>query len=112
MSLFLQDTIQRLSTNTYSVVRPMPGGYDANGRPAAPTNVPFTILAVLYPATAQELLRLPEGERSAARITIYALTELALGDLVDADGSSWQVDATEVWVAGGFFKALARRVEP
>lgn len=99
---------------SYTVTRP--GAVDWNSLPGQPvlgTPTTIAITGVLLPVSNKDLQRLPEGFRVDGVRSFYTETPLQLApqpDLVSAEGLTWQVEALEPWAAGGFYKALLRKV--
>lgn len=107
----LVDVLTRLSTGTYSVTREVPAGF-LEGRPVFNDPVVLQLPLVLQPASAKELLRLPEGDRTGDVLSVWSTTELQLRDVITAQGFDWQVEQAGWWAAGGFWACLARKVTP
>lgn len=112
MSFNLFDVVGRLVTATLSVTRRGADTFDAGGRPVHGATTLIGITAVHYPSSPKELLRLPEGERTGARLTIFTTDIIRVGDVVDADNAKWQVDSLEYTAATNTYKALAKQVGP
>jgi hypothetical protein len=114
----LADAITALATGTYVVTRPGPGAW-ATGLFVEDAPSTFSIVASVQPTSGKDLARLPEGERSAARITLFTVTELrtasiagkTLSDRVAYRGETYEVEHVDAWESGGFYKAIARKVE-
>lgn len=109
----LTDVVSRMATTPLQVTRDMGGGgYGADGRPLAQTSGTAYIMAIYYPATGKELLRLPEGERTGARMVFWSQNPIYLRDVVRADNTDWQVDSVEYNERTTAYKALGRQVGP
>jgi hypothetical protein len=114
----LSDAILSLSTGTYTVTRPGAGTW-TNGVFVEGTASTFQIQASVQPASARDLLRLPEGERTSDVIAIYTPTELrassqpdrTLSDRITYRGALYELEHVEFWESGGFWKCLARKIE-
>lgn len=111
----LADTILTFAS-TYVVARPT-GSY-VSGRWVETSAATFQIKACIQPAGAEELLRLPEGQRTRKVISIWTETELrtatypagARADRITYGGESYEVQAVELWEEGGYYRALAARI--
>lgn len=101
--------------STYTFRRFAPGRYVngewVNGVEVIPQDdqgneVAFSMVASIQRLTAQEMLALPEGERSSERITIYTETKLekgdeatkTKGDIVLYNGREYEVRKVENWM--------------
>jgi hypothetical protein len=78
---------------------------------------PITIIGSLQPLSGDEIVRIPEGDRTRERRKIYSLGLLKTedesnegkADLVIIDGLKWQVERVEAWPS--FWKAFLVRLE-
>ena len=114
----LAGTIRRLARASYTVTRFAQGAYE-NGRFVRGAPTQFTIRALIQPTRGQDLLRLPEGERTRELVTIYTTDELhtanapggAAADRVTWRGETYEVQGVERWdEIAGFWKAIAAKV--
>lgn len=103
--------------------RRAPGSYDADGRWI--DGLPFDdrITAVVYPATGEDLVMLPEAARSHEAVVVFTEKPLLVpragsSDSVDKllfDGRSYAVHTSARWEPGGYYRAVAvadREAEP
>jgi hypothetical protein len=127
-------SIASLATGTYTVTRTAAGDFgggfpislggglasNEDGRYRPGTSSTFTISASVQPARGRDLLRLPEGQRTREVIAIFTATALqtaaapggATADAITFQGSQYEVQTVEYWFqAGGFYKALALKVQ-
>lgn len=86
--------------------------------PAATSEVQVAALVVPLLGGPQ-LMRLPEGLRSTDAIEVFSVAPLRVDapgqrpDVIAYNGHTWQVDVVDDWGgAGGFYHALATKVEP
>lgn len=105
-----------------TVTRGAPGQYVlGTWTPAATTDL--TIKAHVQPASARELLILPEGERTKGAVRFYTTDPLQTAseytqtpaDVVAFDGQLWQVQRVDPWPVGGglqHYRSFAVKVEP
>ncbi len=115
----LAGTIARLAGNRqYTVTRSEPSVYEA-GRLQGVGRSTFKIVASIQPATSQDLLRLPEGERTSVRIVVYTAAELRTAvapggppaDRISYQGDEYEVEKSDRWEEpGGFYALIARKV--
>lgn len=109
----LADAIARFAT-PHTVKRA--GGAFVSGRWQAGAAEEIGIDASVQPATAKELERLPEGQRTRETLAVYTTTELRIAapgqaaDRLEHDGVTYEVQSVEPWGVGGYFKALAAKV--
>lgn len=109
----LVDVVSRMATTSLQVTRDMSGGgYDVNGRPVDQVPGVAYLVAIYYPATPKELQRLPEGERSGARMVFWTQNPVYLRDVIRADNVDWQVEAVEYTEQTTAYKAIGRQVGP
>jgi len=101
------------------ITRTPPGAYDSHGRWEDPSPIEMTIKAVVQPAQAHELVKLPEGRRTKGTVVIYTQTKLQTADVksklqpdvVFWHGDQYQVESLEDWTDdGGFYKVLALEI--
>lgn len=78
----------------------------------------FQIVASVQPAQGRDLRVLPEGKQTDEALTVFTTVELlpvgALhgADILNIDGSSWEVHKVERWgKLGNYWRALVVRVE-
>lgn len=106
----IRDLVGSMATESAIPVTRSPGGVDAHGRPAAAVPSSFYIEAVYYPATPKELLSLPEGDREGSpRLVVFTTSAIEVGDVLQVESASWQVESIAFWRDANTFKALARR---
>ena len=118
----LSGTILRLARRarlqTFTVTRFGLTTYD-HGRAIDPVVSTFTIQALIQPAGLNEVIRLPEGERSRKTIAIYTPTPLhharandAPSDRIAYGDELFEVSSIDEWdVIAGYIKALATKVQ-
>lgn len=70
----------------------------------------FTTLAIVIPVSPQDLMLLPEGERTTPTVKVYTKTKLNLGDLVVVNGERWRITTADDWGAYGYFNNRATRL--
>lgn len=75
------------------------------------TETSSTVAIVLQPASAKELARLPEGERTGEIVAAYYSGILTPGDVISSGGVRYIVRSVEQWTmwGAGYVKALAVR---
>lgn len=113
----VSSVITRFATGTYEVTRPS-GAYQA-GRWVEGAPELLQVRAVVQPASGRDLQRLPEGQRTRETISIWCLVELRTATVPAGSGADrvrygsgvYEVERVEWWQEGGFWKALAQRVE-
>ncbi len=119
LPLRLSGTLRRFSTGSYLVQHQPVGSYVKGKFVANPNPEQFYIIASIQPATPQDLLRLPEGQRTKDSITIWTETVLqepdaisgAQGDTVYFGNRQYQVERIFQWAdSGGYNKVLAQKV--
>jgi hypothetical protein len=103
------------------VTRTGPGARGADGRWVAGATSTFTMPAAVQPAKPDELLDLPEGQRTRGALKIYADAELRTADeetgvgadVITYGGRDYQVRAAEYLAGFGLaaFKAIATRMD-
>jgi hypothetical protein len=109
--------IARFATGSYVVTRAGTGSFVA-GVYVPGASSTFSIVASVQPVNPQDLLRLPEGERSTDRKAVYTTTELrtaeaegALSDRITYRGSTYEVESVNPWdETGGYFKIIAKKM--
>lgn len=103
-------TVARFANATLDVSRPGATSVVA-GRAVAGTSTGFTTRAVVQPATARDLARLPEGRLVTEVVAVWTSDALLVGDLLTTEGTAYEVEAVLARARdGAFHKALARRV--
>ena len=65
--------------------------------------------SVVVPVTPQDLLRLPEGERTAPSIKIYTLEPVKLGDRFLFKGSEYRVLVSNDWSDYGVYNSISTK---
>jgi hypothetical protein len=113
-------TLERLCSNSYTVMRLAAGSYDANGRYSVGSSSTFSVNASIQPVSGRDLLRLPEGLRTKQLLAIWTRTPLqtALAPngpppdvLTYTDGLGYQVQTVLDWTEnGGYSKYIAQKV--
>ena len=113
--------IASFSTGTYTVTRTARGS-TVKGKTAAGTTSTVSVVAAAWPATGDDLKRLPEGRRTSEALNLMTATELyagGQGDAYEADtvsirGESWEVSDVDTWtdpVSGGLgYKCLVTAI--
>ena len=106
------DTIARLATGVYTVIRTVAGTL-ANGRYTPGTQSTFSIKALAVPLSGIDLQRLPEGMRSRDCRTLFTSTALKTKepgfdpDIITIKGINYQVYQNQPWDdSGNYFKVL------
>lgn len=111
----LSGLIADFATGTYAVTRATPGAY-ADGifvPDAAPTTL--QVEACVCPLSGNDLLRLPEGLRSKELLDVFTAVELQVDapgqrpDVIMIEGHAWQVEKSQRWVPGSFFRATVSK---
>lgn len=100
----VQGLIESFLTGTYTVTRVSGIAY-VNGRASAGSTSTLSIDASVHPAAGNDLLRLPEGQRTIETRIVFTTTELKEGsegstykaDKVSIDGALWEVQTVESW---------------
>jgi hypothetical protein len=85
----------------------------------------FDIKATVAPATGQDVMILPEGNRTEETRMVYTATQLKGGgegsaterDQVTIDGGAWEVKAVQTWrpfpgVTETLYQCLVQAVQP
>lgn len=108
----LTDVVSSMATTSLQVTRDMGGGYGADGRSYREAPGTAYIMALYYPATPKELQRLPEGERTGARMVFWSQNPIYLTDIVRADNADWQVESVEYTELTTAYMAIGRQVGP
>lgn len=112
----LSGLIADFATGTYTVTRGAgPGSYAIDGSfvPAATSTV--SVVAAVVPADGTDLQHLPEGMSTSDALAVFTVGELraqAPGqqpDVISIDGYSWQVQHSERWTAGNFFRSVVTK---
>lgn len=80
---------------------------DGRAVPGAETTV--QVLAAIFPAKASRLLREVEGESQGGAIKVYSADLVKVGDLVDWNGATYEVDVVDFYEDGGLYDATATR---
>lgn len=113
----LSSTLASFYTGTYTVTRPSLRTY-TDGRLDLETFATFTTQAVVQPAPARELERLPEGLRTRETVAVWSPVELASqkdsqgADRLEIGGEDFEVQWVEKWdTLGAFWKVLATKVQ-
>lgn len=105
------------------VVTRYAGGVLVNGFWTDSVASTFTMTASIQPARAEELVDLPQGERTNEHVKIYTESELnpadetsqTQGDRVAWNGHDYEVQKKSPWQMGGclnHYKYIAARVNP
>lgn len=99
--------IRRLSGKNRTVTRvDADGAYSTEDGTFQPGDtITFPVMASVQPATPDDLVSIPEGDRDRERFRVYALcnlnnvivSKLRKSDLIDIDGVSYQVESVEHW---------------
>lgn len=76
----------------------------------ANTQSTFSVTAIVIPASRQDLLLLPEGERFLPTFKIYADSPLELGDIVSFKGVDYRVISATDWADYGYYHHFATRL--
>lgn len=99
-------------------IRRSGGAYDADGRWVGGAESLTDVMAVIQPVDPDDLQALPEGERSEASKAVWTRTELRTAredaheaDIVEADGARWKILAVFDRAEGGWYKAIAGRLD-
>lgn len=112
--------IRKLGGKNYTVTRAVEnatGSYDsANGTYIPANTEQLLVLGSVQPMTADELVSIPEGDRTRERYRFYSIkalknakvSKLQKGDRIDIDGELFEVEKVEHWLNHG--KAIVVRV--
>jgi hypothetical protein len=115
----LSGVVESLASHETLAVKRPPSGVYVDGRYSAGATTNFTVLASVQPLTGEDLLVLPEGERTDDAIEIFTLEKLQpsqqgaaeLGDLVTYLGRDYRIRLAEDWGANGnYYRSVATRV--
>ena len=117
----LASAVLALSNGTYQVTRFAADSYDAEGRLVKGAGSAVQVVASVQPVNGRDLLRLPEGLRTKELRALFATSALQTANevagtradqvLIGAD--TYEVQTVEDWsTSGGFWKAIAAKVEP
>lgn len=68
--------------------------------------LPVEITAVVHPTGANDLERLPEGERYLPSKKIFSQEALAMGDIFIYQGKHWRIINLSDWSEYGFYNAI------
>lgn len=112
------EMVNDFATGIYDVERFEPGAYPGGVYTPAGSTI-LHVKALVMPAGGQELLRLPEGDRTTESFTVLSVTELKTNETISqADRITipprgvFEVRVVEDWTAaGGFYKYLVQRVD-
>ncbi len=119
----LAGVLRHLNSATYTVTRFSPGSYGADaedGRYRFGATHTFRVRASIQPLTGEELLRLPEGERTRERIVVFTArrlktatqAEAASADRVEYQGNQFEVESVESWNERfSYFRCIAAKIE-
>lgn len=108
--------VRRLGT-PHTLRRPAPTVY-TDGRPDDGVYTSSTIQAVVQPAAAGDMRRLPEGDREDAAVRVFATSELRVvdvsagtgPDVIVYQGIEWEFRAVDAFDQhGGFWDGIAIR---
>jgi hypothetical protein len=115
----LSGLIADFATGTYTVTRGAgPGSYAEDGKFAPASTSTVNVLAAVVPADGTDVQHLPEGMRTRSALAVFTVGELnaqAPGqqpDVIEIDGFAWQVQHSERWTAGNFFRSVVVREDP
>jgi hypothetical protein len=100
--------IASFSQGTYAVIRTA-AATPTRGVYVAGATSTFNITAAVVPASGNELMSLPEGQRTRETRIVFTTTPLQLGgagktyesDHVQIDGESWSCERVERWINPG-----------
>lgn len=108
MARDLSPVVDRLGQD-YTVTRPGDTVY-VQGHPTQGASSTFTARGVLFPATREQLERLPAGDDNRAAKGFITTTRLrvsepggAKGDLLSAEGAQWECHAAASYTPDGRF---------
>lgn len=112
--------LAHLGSGRYTITRFSPGDYGGaveNGRFRPGPTETFEVRASIQPLTGEQLLRLPEGERTRERIIIFTAaqlrttrqSEVAMADRVAYRGEQFEVESVEAWA--GYYRCVGAKVE-
>lgn len=106
----LAAVIARRATSTLTVTRAAAPTIVAGLRVAG-ASTSFSTRAVVQPAGGEDLDRLSEGRLATEARMVWTADELRIGDRLNIEGGSWEVEGVfDRSLDGGFHKALARKV--
>jgi hypothetical protein len=105
--------------SSVKVYRKPSGAYDEQGRWMERPAEEIEIRAVVQPARPHELVRVDEGRRTKGAIKIYSVEPLHTAsekeqkqpDRILWHGMTYEVEFTEDWSEGGYYKAVALEVK-
>jgi hypothetical protein len=115
----LSGVVTSLASHTALAVKRAVAGAYVNGRYVASAPAGLTVLASVQPLTGDDLLVLPEGERTTGAIEIFSVVELLptqealnkLGDLVTYLGKDYRVRNVQNWDPNGaYWRSVAVEV--
>lgn len=111
------ELVDEFATGTYQVTREAVGTH-VQGAYVKGAQSTFTIKALIIPAAGQELLKLPEGERSKETFRVLSVSELKSDqdvgdpDRIDLPRGTFEVKVIEDFTAAaGFYRYLVQRVD-
>lgn len=108
-----------LGIQTYTVRRASGTGQYVNGKYQQPTSQTFQIQCSIQKLKPSEVLHLPEGERTKARVKIYTSAELRINDeanqleadVITINGVDFEIDIVHLWPGtSGFYYCEAQKV--
>lgn len=76
----------------------------------ADTQATFSVTAIVIPASRQDLLLLPEGERFLPTFKIYTESPLGFHDIVHFKGFDYRVISATDWGDYGYYHHFATRL--
>ncbi len=96
--------IASFATGTYTVTRTAASSL-SRGKATAGTTSTATITASVWPASGNDLMRLPEGRRTSETLNLMTATQLYVGgqgsayeaDKVSIGSESWEVSDVDTW---------------
>lgn len=109
-------TVLRFAT-AHTLRRPAATTY-TDGYPSVESFADSEIQAVVQPATAGDMRRLPEGDREDAAIRVFSTSELRVVSVADATaadvleyaGAEWEFRAVDSYAQhGGYYDGVAVR---
>lgn len=91
------------------------GEYDKDGFPSDPKVEEGTFKGMAVPLTGNEILQVPEGDRTRKNLNIFTAFELEHADIVIRNDERFEVQATEDWTMQGiciqFYKTRVVKVD-
>ena len=105
----LGPTVLECSPTTLSVTRFTEVGFE-DGVGIDPDEETIVVQASVQPLDNEELMRLPEGDRTEGGVSVFSVVRLQPRDQFKYNGISYEVQSIEDWFdLGGYFKSIAKK---